>query len=79
MSALDNVPMDRIGGRAHRTDYRQVALTILAGLLYIAGWLPGRACLGARIVGAWAAYTWAGSAVRVGFDDGYNPRHSRGK
>lgn len=79
MTALENVPLDRIGGGAKKTDYKQVTLTILAGLLYIAGWLPGRLALGVRIVAAWAAHTWAGSAVRVGLSDGYHykPRHGR--
>lgn len=73
MSALDNVPLDRIGGGATKTDYRKVALLILAGLLYIAGWLPGRLVLGVRIVATWAAHTWAGSAFRVGWADGFKP------
>lgn len=68
-----DVPMDRIGGGVKKTDYRKVFLLILAGLLYIAGWLPGRVWLGVRIVAVWAAHTWAGSAVRVGFADGSKP------
>lgn len=77
MAVLGNVPLDRIDGQVHKTDYKQVALTILAGVLFILGWIPGRLFLGARIVATWAAHTWAGSAVRVGFNDGYKPRHSR--
>lgn len=70
MTVLENVPLDRIGGGAHKTDYRKVFLLILAGVLYIVGWLPGRTWLGVRIVAVWAAHTWAGSAVRVGWADG---------
>lgn len=78
MTVLENVPLDRIGGGANKTDYRKVFLLIPAGLLYIVGWLPGRAWLGVRIVAVWAAHTWAGSAVRVGFTDGHHkPRPGR--
>lgn len=78
MAVLSNVPADRIGEGARKTDYRRAILLILAGVLFIAGWLPGRILLGARILGTWAAHTWAGSAVRVGFVDGYNkPKHGR--
>lgn len=68
-----DVPMDRIGGGVRKTDYRKVLLLILAGLLYIPGWLAGRFWLGARIVFVWAAHTWAGSALRVGWADGRKP------
>lgn len=79
MTVLDNVPADRIAGQVRKTDYRKVTLLILAGLLYVAGWLPGRAWLGVRIVAVWAAHTWAGTALRVGWTDGrdYKPRHGR--
>lgn len=77
MTALDNVPLDRIGGGARKTDYRKVFLLILAGILYITGWLPGRVWLGVRIVAVWAANTWAGSAVRVGWADGYKPTQQK--
>lgn len=73
MTVLDQVPVDRIDGGVRKTDYRKVFLLILASLLYIVGWLPGRIWLGVRIVATWAAHTWAGSAVRVGWADGYNP------
>lgn len=79
MTSLENVPLDRIGGGAQKTDYRKVAALILAGVLYVAGWLPGRAWLGVRIVAKWATHTWAGSAVRVGWADGnqYQPQRNR--
>jgi hypothetical protein len=75
--SLPNVPVDRIGGQVRKTDYKQVTLLITAGVLYVLGWLPGRAVLGVRIVASWASHTWAGSALRVGFVDGYKPRHGR--
>ena len=68
-----DVPVDRIGNGVHKTDYRKVLLLILAGLLYIPGWLLGRAWLGVRIVAVWAAHTWGGSALRVGWADGRKP------
>lgn len=70
---VPNVPLDRIGGQTRKTDYKQAFLLILAGLLYVVGWLPGRAWLGVSIVSAWAAHTWLVSAVRVGFADGCKP------
>lgn len=77
MTSLENVPLDRIGGGVQKTDYRHVFLLILAGLLYVTGWLPGRVWLGVRIVAVWAVHTWAGSAFRVGWTDGFKPRQSR--
>lgn len=79
MTALDSVPLDRIGGGVKKTDYRKVAALILAGVLYVAGWLPGRTWLGVRIVATWAAHTWAGSALRVGWVDGYHYQPRRGR
>lgn len=70
---VPNVPVDRIGGQARKTDYKHVFLIIVAGLLYMAGWMPGRMWLGVRIVAVWAVHTWAGSALRVGFADGCKP------
>lgn len=71
-----DVPVDRIGNGVRKTDYRKVFLLILAGLLYIPGWLTGRAWLGVRIVAAWAAHTWPASALRVGWADGCKPPRS---
>lgn len=73
MTVLDNVPVDRIGDGARKTDYRKVFLTILAGIFYITGWVPGRLWLGVRIVTTWAAHTWVGTAIRVGWSDGFKP------
>lgn len=70
---VPNVPLDRIGGQTRKTDYKRVLLLILAGMCFSAGWLAGRVWLGVRIVSVWAAHTWLGSALRVGWADGRKP------
>jgi len=77
LPSLPSVPADRIDSGTHKTDYKRVTKLVTAGVLYIVGWLPGRALLGVKIVAAWAAHTWPGSAIRVGFSDGHKPRHGR--
>lgn len=78
-TVLDRVPVDQINARARNVRFRRVVLTVIAAVLYGAGWvthktlawsLYGIGWAAAKVFGAaWTALTWMGQAVVVGWVD----------
>lgn len=69
MTFLDKVLVDEIGAEARRIEFAAVAgkagrllLTVLAAILYSAGWTVRKA-----FVVGWLAVTWSWAAVRLGW------------
>lgn len=69
---LDRVPVDRIGEEARNADPRRVLLTVVAGVLFGAGWVVARAFAIAWLVGAWCF-----TAVRLGWREARGNQPSR--
>lgn len=60
---------ERITAEARQVHFWRTVLTVLAGLLYGAGWIT------ARLFGVlWLALTWSAVAVKVGWTEGRKPR-----
>lgn len=63
------VTLDEVRAEAQRIDpavARRTLLTILAGLLYAAAWVPAR-----TIRMLWAAAVWSFAAMSLGWRDGW--------
>jgi hypothetical protein len=73
-SLLERVPVDGITAQARQVHFWRTALTVVAALLFGAGWLA------ARILGAlWLGAAWSAVAVREGWREGWQGRRvSRG-
>jgi len=56
------VPLDRIERRARQAHPGRVLLTVIAAILFAAGWVTYKAC-----AVAWLAAAWCGSAVIEGW------------
>ncbi len=61
---LDEVPMSRIAEQARAATFGRTILTVIAGLLYVLGWLVAKG-----IGGLWFAVAWIGAAIHVGWTD----------
>lgn len=59
---LKGVPVDRIRAEARQIRFTRTVLTVVAGVLYGAGWLAGRLC-----AAVWAVVAWSAAAVKVGW------------
>jgi hypothetical protein len=66
---LARIPLERIDEQARRAEFRRTVLTLLAGLLWLIGWLAGKS-LGLL----WLALAWSAAAVRIGWSDAHSPR-----
>jgi hypothetical protein len=63
-TTLDRVPVQRITTEAREVEFRRTALTVLAGLFWLVGWLAAK-----TLGGIWLALAWSATAVRVGWSD----------
>jgi hypothetical protein len=61
-SIADRVPLDRIDRRARQARPGRVLLTLIAAILFGAGWLAYKTC-----AVTWLAAAWCGSAVAEGW------------
>ena len=66
---LDRVPVGRINEQARQVHFRRTVATILAGVLWMVGWLAGKT-LGL----VWLALAWVATAVRIGWTDARGER-----
>ncbi|MFW6034029.1 MAG: hypothetical protein ACOC9R_02735 [bacterium] len=67
-TVLDRVPVDRVAAEAREIQFRRTALTLLAGLFFVVGWVAGKT-LGA----VWLAVAWSAAAVKVGWQEARRP------
>jgi hypothetical protein len=63
-TVFERVPVDRISVQARDIQFGRTVLTILAGVLFAAGWLAGK-----TLAVAWSGCAWCLAAVKVGWDD----------
>lgn len=49
MAITAQIPVDEITARAREVKFSRVVLTLLLGFFYVAGWMAGRAWIGAVI------------------------------
>lgn len=68
MTVLDQVPMERISAEARQVHFGRLALTALAAVLYLIGWVPSKV-----LQLTWLALAWSGTAVKVGWIDARRP------
>lgn len=62
--ALGRVPLDEINTRAREVHFGRTLLTVIAAVLYGAGWVA------AKVFGAvWLAVAWSAVAVKVGWTE----------
>ena len=71
-TVLDRVPVDAITERARQARPGRTLLTLIAGVLFGAGWLAAKA-----FAVVWLAGTWSWTAVGVGWQSAHGP--SRGQ
>lgn len=64
-SLLERIPVEEITVQAREARPGRAALTVVAAVLFGAGWLAAR-----LLTGAWLALVWSGTAVRVGWQAG---------
>ncbi|MFW6033982.1 MAG: hypothetical protein ACOC9R_02500 [bacterium] len=65
---LERVPVERITAEARELHPGRTLLTLIAGLLYLIGWLVGKI-----FTVVWVAVTWSFAAVKVGFVEARKP------
>ena len=69
---LDRVPVDQIGEQARQARPGRVALTVIAGVLFGAGWVV------AKTLGTvWLGVAWCFTAARLGWREARGNRPSR--
>lgn len=64
-SVLTRVPVEQINRQARDIHFWRTVLTLLAGMLFAAGWVTARS-FGV----AWLALAWTATAVKVGWQAG---------
>ena len=64
-AVLDRVPLESITEQARQVRFRRTVLTVIAGVLFGAGWLVAKA-FGVL----WLAAAWSAVAVREGWREG---------
>lgn len=70
---IDRIPLERITTEAKEVHFGRTVATLIAGLLYMLGWVV------AKVFGAfWFAAAWAATAVKVGWDEGRKPARDGG-
>jgi hypothetical protein len=69
---LERVPVDQISERARQARPGRVALTVLAGALFAAGWLVAK-----TLAVAWLGVAWCFTAARMGWRDARGDQPSR--
>lgn len=62
---LERVPLESISEQARQVRFWRTVLTVIAGVLFGAGWVAAKACAVAWLAGAWCAV-----AVREGWREG---------
>lgn len=70
---LDRVPVDRISRQAREVHFTRTLLTLIAGLLFGAGWLAYKV-----FSLSWLALAWCAVAVREGWREARNAQVTRG-
>jgi hypothetical protein len=73
MALNELVELDRIAVEAHRIDLGRTALTLLAGLFWLIGFVVGK-----LVIGVVAAVTYSMAAVKVGWQDAHRQTTRRG-
>lgn len=71
-SLLDRIPVDEITARAREAKPGRVALTVLAALLFGAGWVAAKS-----LAVAWLGVSWCFTAARLGWRDARGNQPSR--
>jgi hypothetical protein len=64
MSLVDRVTVDRISTEARDIHFTRTVVTLLATVLWLAGW-----CAGKVLGGIWLAVCWSAVACKVGWTD----------
>jgi hypothetical protein len=72
-SLLDRIPVDEISVEARQIHFGRAVLTLIAAVLFGAGWLAAK-----TVTGLWLAATWSVAALRVGWREGRRGAVSRG-
>lgn len=72
-AVLEQVPVDRISGRAREVRFSRLLVTVIAGVLFAAGWL---ACKAFAV--AWFAAAWSAVAVAEGWAEARRSQVKRG-
>jgi hypothetical protein len=73
VTVLQGVPVDRITTEARQVSFGRTMLTIIAAVLYGAGWLVAKV---ASVV--WLAAAWCATAVKIGWTEGRGARGEGG-
>lgn len=74
-TVLGRIPLDEIGGRARRVRFGRTVLTVIAAVLYGAGWATAKvlrsALFGVGWVAAkvWLMLTWSALVVKLGWTE----------
>jgi len=63
-TVIERVPLERINAEAQEINLAKTLLTVLAGVLWLIGWVAGK-IIGTVVV----AITWSLAAVKVGWAD----------
>jgi hypothetical protein len=67
MSFFDDVLTERITVEARKVHFWRTVLTVIAGILYGAGWLAYKV-----LAGTWFVLAWCGAALRVGWHEAHS-------
>jgi hypothetical protein len=65
MTVLDRVSADAVTARARDIQFRQVALAVLAAVLFAVGWSVAKS-----FTVAWLVVAWCAVAVKMGWVEG---------
>jgi hypothetical protein len=72
MAVLDRVPVEAVTARARQIQFRQVALAVLASVLFAVGWSVAK-----TFTVLWLAVVWCAVAVKMGWMEGRKPAGGR--
>lgn len=64
-AVVERVPLERITAQARQVRFWRTVLTVIAGVLFAAGWLAAKA-----FALAWLVLVWSVTAVRLGWAEG---------
>lgn len=65
VSLLDRIPVDDITSQAREVHFWRTVLTVVAAVLFGAGWVAAKV-----LTGLWLGVAWAAVAVREGWREG---------
>ncbi|HEU4542211.1 MAG TPA: hypothetical protein VFR23_13870 [Jiangellaceae bacterium] len=65
---LDRVPLERITTEAREVHVGRTLATLIAGLLYLVGWVAARV-----FAVVWFGVAWSATAVKVGWEEARKP------